>query len=335
MATIKWIKITTDIFDDEKIKLIDAYPERDLILVVWFKLLVLAGKTNDNGYIYISNKIQMSDEMIATLFNRPLNSVRLALKILSEFEMIELNDHLCIVNWNKHQNVDGLEKIKKQNAERQKKFRENKKIEKLLENKVKNNSDVISNVTNNVTVTESNALDIEIDIDKESYHDHDFNNININKIKNLFEKFGINFSKKHHDVVNDLLKKNSVDFLIKHFTKQYEILSNNSAVKNVPAVFSKHLFAGTCEVDKVEIIEKEKHIEELKKEDSESNFEADNTIEIFKTLPSDKQEEIENKILEDKEKPVFLGIKRNSEAAYYKMLAKEIRNILESEKLIL
>ena len=37
MADIKWIKITTDIFDDEKIKIIDTMPARDEILVVWFE----------------------------------------------------------------------------------------------------------------------------------------------------------------------------------------------------------------------------------------------------------------------------------------------------------
>ena len=52
MAEVKWIKITTNIFDDEKIKLIDTMPDRDALLVVWFKLLTLAGKTNDNGFLY-------------------------------------------------------------------------------------------------------------------------------------------------------------------------------------------------------------------------------------------------------------------------------------------
>ena len=39
MADVKWIKITTDIFDDEKMLLIDGLPEHDGIIVIWFKLL--------------------------------------------------------------------------------------------------------------------------------------------------------------------------------------------------------------------------------------------------------------------------------------------------------
>lgn len=130
---IKWIKITTDIFDDEKIRLIESMPESDTILVIWFKLLAMAGRTNDNGSIYISKKMPTTDEMLATIFRRSLNSVRMALKVFENFEMIEINDHIDIVNWEKHQNIDGMEKIRKQNAERQKKFKEKKK--ELIENK--------------------------------------------------------------------------------------------------------------------------------------------------------------------------------------------------------
>ena len=157
-ADIKWIKITTDIFDDEKIRLIEGMPERDTLVVIWFKLLTMAGRTNDNGSIYISKKMPTTDEMLATIFNRPLNTIRMALSTFESFGMIEINDHIEIVNWKKHQNIDGMEKIRKQNAERQKKFKEKKK-ELFIENK-----------ESNVTVTFDNATDkdkIKIRLDKE------------------------------------------------------------------------------------------------------------------------------------------------------------------------
>lgn len=162
MADVKWIKITTDIFDDEKIRLIDAMPDRDAILVMWFKLLTLAGKTNANGLVYIMEKVPTTDEMLATIFGRPLNTVRLALKVFSDLNMIEIKEHINIVNWEKHQNVSGLERIKEQNKIRQRKFKEKNKL-------AKGNvtSNVISNVTKtlpgNVTITLGNATDIDID----------------------------------------------------------------------------------------------------------------------------------------------------------------------------
>lgn len=51
MADVKWIKITTDIFDDEKILLIESLPDSDSIIVIWFKLLCLAGKMNNSGVL--------------------------------------------------------------------------------------------------------------------------------------------------------------------------------------------------------------------------------------------------------------------------------------------
>lgn len=44
MAEVKWIKIATDIFDDEKILLIEGLPDAYAIITVWFKLLCLAGR---------------------------------------------------------------------------------------------------------------------------------------------------------------------------------------------------------------------------------------------------------------------------------------------------
>lgn len=128
---IKWIKITTNMFDDEKIKIIESMPEADMILVIWVKLLTLAGRKNMNGYIFLTENIPYTDEMLSTLFNRPLNTIRLALETFKNFSMIEFGDNgfIKITNWGKHQNVEGMEKIREQNRIRQARKRG---IDKLL-----------------------------------------------------------------------------------------------------------------------------------------------------------------------------------------------------------
>ena len=70
MADVKWIKITTDIFDDEKILLIESLPEADSIIVIWFKLLCLAGKMNNSGVFVMNNRLPYTDKMLATIFRR-------------------------------------------------------------------------------------------------------------------------------------------------------------------------------------------------------------------------------------------------------------------------
>ncbi|VPC24401.1 gp19 [Streptococcus pneumoniae] len=118
MSEIKWIKITTDIFDDEKICLIDALPDPDAILVIWFKILTLAGKHNSNGLLMMTDKVHYTDEMLATIFRRPLNTVRMAIGVFEQFGMIEIIDGIIsLPNWEKHQNVDGMEKLQEQRKE--------------------------------------------------------------------------------------------------------------------------------------------------------------------------------------------------------------------------
>jgi predicted phage replisome organizer len=129
MAEIKWIKISTNIFDDEKIKLIEKLPEGDTILIIWIKLLVLAGRCNQCGLIYIARDIPYDESTLTTILNRPSATVKLALETFIRFGMIEImNDKLAIINWEKHQNLDGLELVREQNRIRKQKQRERVKL---------------------------------------------------------------------------------------------------------------------------------------------------------------------------------------------------------------
>lgn len=113
MADIKWIKLATDVFDDEKILLIESLPEADSIIVIWFKLLCLAGKQNNSGVFMMGNAIPYTDTMLATIFRRKENTVKLALQTFERFGMVELiDDVITIPNWNKHQTLDSYEKKK-------------------------------------------------------------------------------------------------------------------------------------------------------------------------------------------------------------------------------
>lgn len=110
MADVKWIKITTDIFDDEKILLIESLPDAYAIITVWFKLLCLAGKMNNSGVFIMNNRVAYTDKMLATIFRMKETTVQLALQTFEQFGMIEVIDGvITIPNWGKHQNLDQLE----------------------------------------------------------------------------------------------------------------------------------------------------------------------------------------------------------------------------------
>ena len=209
MSEIKWIKITTDIFDDEKIRLIDALPDHDAILVIWFKILALAGKHNRNGLLMMSDKVHYTDEMLATIFQRPLNSVRMALGIFEQFGMIEIIDGvITLPNWEKHQNIDGMEKIKEQTRNRVARHREKQK------------NLALGNVTCNVTVTDGNALEEEVEGDKTKIKnrlDKDKNITTTSSNENILELFQSEFRRLlsgfEIEEINHLLKENDVELV--------------------------------------------------------------------------------------------------------------------------
>lgn len=155
MSGVKWIKITTGMFEDEKINFIESLPESDAILIIWIKLLTQAGKSNANGFIFLTEQIPYTDEMLAHKFRKPLTVVKLALETLKRLDMVCYDNEgfLAISNWEKHQNIDGLDKIREQNRVRQAKYRDKQKA--LPD----------SNVTHNVTVTPGNGTDIELELD--------------------------------------------------------------------------------------------------------------------------------------------------------------------------
>ena len=129
LADVKWIKITTDVFDDEKILLIESLPEADSIIVIWFKLLCLAGKQNNSGVFLMGDKIAYTDKMLATIFRRKESTVQLALQTFEQFGMIELIDGvITIPNWGKHQNLDQLENKKQYMKNYMREYREKQRL---------------------------------------------------------------------------------------------------------------------------------------------------------------------------------------------------------------
>lgn len=157
MNEVRWIKLAADIFDNRKIRQIEALPDGDAIIVIWLKLLCLAGTINDGGLVYFTREIPYTEEMMATQFCRPLQTVKLALQVFEQFGMIEkIEDLLQVSNWERYQNIEGLEHVRQLTRERVRRHRELKQLEAKS-----------CNVTSNATVTQSNALDIESESEKE------------------------------------------------------------------------------------------------------------------------------------------------------------------------
>ena len=134
-----------------------------------------------------------------------------------------------------------------------------------------------------------NNLNKELNHKEHKSYEHEFANDDLKKIKQWFMKNKIDFSKKHEAKVLELLKNNSLGFILKTFQDQLDILKNKSDVKNIAAVFSNHLFKGTTEVNTKEIEMREAEQEKIKNEERKEYQRNDEAIEFFKSLPQEQR----------------------------------------------
>lgn len=146
---VTWIKLATGLFGDTKIKYLRQQKNGDSIALFWVGLLTLAGECNDKGMIYVTPKVPYTYQGLADSLGFPLPVVKKAIPLFVSLDMLEESEgFLCIVNWNEHQNVDGLEKVREQNRKRQKDWYDRKKA-----NGESSNPNVRSDVRPNENIT--------------------------------------------------------------------------------------------------------------------------------------------------------------------------------------
>lgn len=113
MADVKWIKITTDMFDNRKIKHLRRLPDGNNIVLIWVMLLTMAGRCNSGGMIFLTENIPYTPKMLADELDFEENTVRLALEALERLGMVVMsNGCFAIAGWSEHQNIDGMDKIR-------------------------------------------------------------------------------------------------------------------------------------------------------------------------------------------------------------------------------
>lgn len=148
MAEIKWIKLSTDLFVNRKIKQIERRKDRSEIEIVWIKLLILAASINDFGRIYITREIPYDDESLAAELDRPENIVKTALDIFEQFDMIyRENGFIELTSWDKYQTFEADEDRREKARERKQRQRDREKMSH------ESHTDVTRDVTRDTSVT--------------------------------------------------------------------------------------------------------------------------------------------------------------------------------------
>ena len=150
VAEIRWVKLTTDMFDNRKIKHLRRLPEGNSIVLIWVMLLTMAGRCNSGGMIFLTENIPYTPKMLADELDFEENTVKLALQALEQLNMVVTNQgFFSIAGWDEYQNVEGMDKIREQNRLRYKKWYDKQKS--------------LPNANPNVSLTQPNATEEDIE----------------------------------------------------------------------------------------------------------------------------------------------------------------------------
>jgi predicted phage replisome organizer len=157
----------TSVGNDPKMIAIEQLPEGYGLLIIWFKLLTLAGEQNRGGAIYFTETVPFTAELLSAKWRCKPALVQMALGVFQKFGMIGIDQEatIWIQNWSKYQNEEGLARIRdrsllqledrsaersvrirEQTAERQRRWRQQQK-------KHGSNGTVTRNALRGVTVT--------------------------------------------------------------------------------------------------------------------------------------------------------------------------------------
>lgn len=163
MAEVKWVKLTTDMFDNRKVKHLRKLPEGNNIVLIWVMLLTMAGRCNSGGMIFLTENIPYTPKMLADELDFEENTVALALKALENLDMIVTeNGFFTIAGWEEYQNTERLAEIREYNRIAQQKSRAKKK---LLQG--------VNDNVNDMSMTSQCCHDTDIELDKDKEKDID------------------------------------------------------------------------------------------------------------------------------------------------------------------
>ena len=129
MTEVKWVKITTDMFDNRKIKHLRRLDNGDNLALIWVMLLTIAGRSNADGCLYLTEGMPYDAAMLSDELGFDEQTIDFALKTMVQLRMIIKEKGVFrIAGWEEYQNVEGMEKIKEQNRVRKQRQRVKKEI---------------------------------------------------------------------------------------------------------------------------------------------------------------------------------------------------------------
>lgn len=161
-----WFKVSADVFDSDKIKILRADTKiGDSLALMWFFLLALARKKNDGGYVYATEGVAYTPKTLAAVGGFKSKIAETALEVFRQYNMIDIEDngYIYIVGWSEHQNAEELSKLKERErckeAMRAKRQRERESKTRNTDVTNANVTECYEDVTCNKSVTSQDVTD--------------------------------------------------------------------------------------------------------------------------------------------------------------------------------
>ena len=155
-----WLKLKKDFFKRHDIRIVEDMPNGKDYILFYLKLLVES--VDHEGALRFSESIPYNEQMLATITNTNVDLVRSAMQVFTNLNMIEVLDDDTIYMTEVMKMIGSA--ADNDNANRQRRFREKKKSEKL-ESVTKCNGCVTESVTNdNESKSKSKSIESETDI---------------------------------------------------------------------------------------------------------------------------------------------------------------------------
>lgn len=195
---LSFIKLDINIMNDTKIKIIRKMPDGDSILILWIGIICIGMKSGKTGFLEIGDGIPFTSETLSTELDIKLNTVKLGLETFVNLKMIEVleNGEMYLKNFEKHQEIEKIEKIKEKSRIRSANYRKKQRLISNDNEQVRHSDEQVCNSNEQVcnsddTIRHATDKDIDIDIEKDK---------NLNEEENNFDA-EINF------FVSDFIKK--------------------------------------------------------------------------------------------------------------------------------
>ena len=111
MNTMKWIKLSTSLFEDDKLLLLEQMEDGQMLQLLWVKILCLAGKHCQSGKLMLTADMPYTSQMLSTVLRMEKGLIDRGLELLCAFGMLTFRDGFyTITNWNRHQSMTAYER---------------------------------------------------------------------------------------------------------------------------------------------------------------------------------------------------------------------------------